>query len=63
MLSCIGNEASVVNGEAKGSKGVVTGKHGGIEHVLIDFQSKALEKLIIGEKILVIAFWIGFEAY
>ena len=61
MLSCIGNEASVVNGDAKGSKGVVTDKHGGIEHVLIDIQSKALEKLIIGDKILVKAFGLGLK--
>ncbi len=61
VLSCIGNEATVVNGDAKGSKGVVTGKHGGIEHVLIDFQPKALEKLMIGDKILVKAFGLGLK--
>ncbi|HVP93181.1 MAG TPA: DUF4438 domain-containing protein, partial [Acidobacteriota bacterium] len=33
VLSCVGNEAVVVSGDAKGAKGVVTGKHGGIEHV------------------------------
>ena len=38
VLSCIGNRAIVVSGDAKGSVGVVTGKHGGIEHVLVDFQ-------------------------
>ncbi len=31
ILSCVGNEARVVSGDAKGGKGVVTGKHGGIE--------------------------------
>jgi hypothetical protein len=61
VLSCIGNEATVVTGDAKGSKGVVTGKHGGIEHVLIDFQSEVLEKLMLGDKILVKAFGLGLK--
>jgi len=61
VLSCIGNEATVVTGDAKGSEGVVTGKHGGIEHVLIDFQPEDLEKLILGDKILVKAFGLGLK--
>ncbi|MCW4054494.1 MAG: DUF4438 domain-containing protein [Candidatus Bathyarchaeota archaeon] len=61
VLSCIGNEATIVTGDAKGSKGVVTGKHGGIEHVLIDFQPEALEKLMLGDKILVKAFGLGLK--
>jgi hypothetical protein len=51
FLSCVGNEARVLTGEAKGEKGVVTGKHGGIEHVLIDFSPEVMEKLAIGDKI------------
>lgn len=61
VLSCIGNEAIIVTGDAKGCKGVVTGKHGGIEHVLIDFQSETLDKLIIGDKIMVKAFGLGLK--
>lgn len=61
VLSCVGNEATVVTGESKGSKGVVTGKHGGIEHVLIDFTPKDLEKLMLGDKILVKAFGLGLK--
>jgi len=61
VLSCVGNEATVVTGDAKGSKGVVTGKHGGIEHVLIDFQPGVLEKLMLGDKILVKAFGLGLK--
>jgi hypothetical protein len=61
VLSCVGNEAIVATGDAKGSKGVVTGKHGGIEHVLIDFQSEILEKLMLGDKILVKAFGLGLK--
>ena len=61
VLSCVGNEAIVANGDAKGAKGVVTGKHGGIEHVLVDFQSETLEKLMLGDKILVKAFGVGLK--
>ena len=59
LLSCIGNEARVVSGEAKGAKGVVTGKHGGIEHVLIDFGDQTLEKLTIGDKVQVRGIGLG----
>jgi hypothetical protein len=61
VLSCVGNEAVVVTGDAKGAKGVVTGKHGGIEHVLVDFQSETLEKLMLGDKLLVKAFGVGLK--
>ncbi|MEM3696246.1 MAG: DUF4438 domain-containing protein [Candidatus Bathyarchaeia archaeon] len=61
VLSCVGNEALVVGGEAKGAKGVVTGKHGGIEHVLVDFQPETLEKLMLGDKVLVKAFGVGLK--
>jgi len=61
VLSCVGNEAVVVSGDAKGSKGVVVGKHGGIEHVLVDFPSETLEKLMLGDKVLVKAFGVGLK--
>ena len=61
VLSCIGNEAVVVSGDAKGGKGVVVGKHGGIEHVLVDFPFETLEKLMIGDKILVKAYGVGLK--
>ena len=61
VLSCVGNEAIVASGDAKGSKGVVTGKHGGIEHVLVAFQPETLEKLMLGDKILVKAFGVGLK--
>src|SRR3989337_535267 len=61
VLSCIGNEAIVASGDAKGAKGVVTGKHGGIEHVLVDFQPETLEKLMLGDKILVKAYGVGLN--
>jgi hypothetical protein len=61
VLSCVGNEAIVVVGEAKGARGVVTGKHGGIEHVLADFQPETLEKLMLGDKVLIKAFGVGLK--
>jgi hypothetical protein len=61
VLSCVGNEATVVSGDAKGAKGVVTGKHGGIEHVLVDFPPETLEKLVLGDKVLVKAFGVGLK--
>ncbi|MCX8171815.1 MAG: DUF4438 domain-containing protein, partial [Candidatus Bathyarchaeota archaeon] len=61
VLACVGNEAIVVSGDAKGARGVVTGKHGGIEHVLVDFPPETLEKLVIGDKILIKAFGVGLE--
>jgi hypothetical protein len=51
ILSCVGNQAVVVSGDAKGETGTVTGKHGGVEHVLIDFKPEILDKLLIGDKI------------
>lgn len=51
--SCIGNEAKIISGEAKGKKGVVTGHHGGVEHVLIHFEDEVLEKLSYDDKILI----------
>ena len=61
LYSCAGNQATVVTGDAKGEKGRVTGKHGGIEHVLLDFPPEVLEKLVIGDKIQIKAFGCGLK--
>lgn len=61
ILSCVGNRASLISGDAKGATGVVTGKHGGIEHVLVDFDQAVLEKLAIGDTIMVRAFGTGLR--
>jgi hypothetical protein len=60
-LSCIGNQAIVATGDAKGSLGIVTGKHGGIEHVLADFSQEIMDKLLIGDKILVKSYGTGLK--
>lgn len=60
LLSCIGNDAYVVSGEAKGAKGTVTGKHGGA-HLILDFAPDVMEQLVIGDKIQVRAYGWGLR--
>lgn len=47
ILSCVGNRATVIGGDAKGALGTVTGTHGGIEHVMIDFAEDVPRQLVI----------------
>ena len=61
ILSCIGNEAVVVSGDAKGAKGFVTGTHGGVEHVLLYFPREDLERMTIGDRIQIRALGQGLE--
>ncbi len=61
ILSCIGNEARVASGDAKDSKGTVTGKHGGIEHVLIDFEPEILDKILIDDKVMIKTYGLGLK--
>jgi len=61
VLSCIGNEAIVATGDAKGSRGWVIGKHGGAEHIMIDFPDKVYDKLAIGDEILVRSIGTGMK--
>lgn len=59
ILSCIGNEAKIMDGEGKGNKGFVTGIHGGAESVIIHFEDEILDLLCPGDKILVKAYGQG----
>jgi len=61
MLSCVGNEATVITGDAKGEKGFVTGTHGGVEHVIIYFPRSTIEKLTLDDKIQIKAFGQGMK--
>lgn len=61
VLACVGNHAVVLSGDAKGEKGIVTGKHGGIEHVMIDFNERVMAKMTIGDKIGIRAIGLGLE--
>lgn len=58
-LCCVGNEARVITGDAKGARGVVCGTHGGVDHVMIDFAQDILDQLAIGDKIQVRALGAG----
>ncbi len=61
MLACVGNVGAVVSGDAKGAQGVVTGKHGGVEHVLMDFPDEALQKMVVGDKVQIRARGLGLK--
>jgi hypothetical protein len=61
FYACIGNEAIIKTGDAKGRKGTVTGHHGGAEHVMIDFPDSALEKMSIEDKILIRGYGQGLK--
>ena len=60
-FACIGNTARVIEGPCAGATGVVTGKHGGIDHVLIDFPSATLKRLRIGDRIQVNGYGVGMR--
>ena len=61
LLACIGNEARVVGGKAEGAVGVVTGIHGGIDHVLVYFPLEDLNKMKLGDEILIKAYGQGLS--
>lgn len=61
FLACVGNEAVVLGGDAKGARGIVTGHHGGVEHVLVDFDDAALDRMAVGDKILIRAWGQGLK--
>lgn len=61
VLSCIGNEAVVITGDAKGKRGRVTGKHGGVEHVMIDFEPETMRSMAIGDRIQVWGCGLGLR--
>src|SRR5262249_18232910 len=54
-LACIGNIAVVLDGPCAGRRGYVTGKHGGVDHVLIDFPTAVLRRLEIGNRVQIYA--------
>jgi hypothetical protein len=58
ILACIGNEARVVTGDAKGARGFVTGKH---VNLIAYFDNDTTEKLVIGDKIQVKVWGVGLS--
>lgn len=61
VMACIGNEAIVMSGDAKGAAGRVTGKHGGVEHVMVDFPAEVMRQMAIGDKIQVWGCGLGMR--
>jgi hypothetical protein len=57
-LTCIGNEAVVISGLARGAKGVVTGEHA---RILIDFPEEASALLNVGDTVQICAHGRGLE--
>jgi hypothetical protein len=59
--ACVGNRAQVVSGPCEGEVGLVTGKHGGVDHVLVDFPKAVLRQLRIGDRIQIDSFGQGLR--
>jgi hypothetical protein len=57
--ACVGNRARVISGPCTGQWGLVTGKHGGINHV--DFPTPVLRQLQIGDQIQVYSCGLGLR--
>jgi len=62
VLSCVGNTAIVMTGNAQRARGTVTGKTGRFsEHVIIHFEQEAREQMCIGDKIVIKAKGVGMS--
>jgi hypothetical protein len=62
VLACVGNDAVVASGAAKGAKGVVTGKSGRFsEHVILHFPKADRERMAIGDKVSIRAAGVGLK--
>jgi hypothetical protein len=59
--ACVGNLARVISGPCTGKSGLVTGKHGGINHVLVDFPAEVLTRLQIGDRVQIVSHGLGLR--
>lgn len=60
ILACIGNEARVLTGEARGGKGIFIGRHAGSDD-LVWFPTEVRDKLAINDRILIKARGVGLK--
>lgn len=60
ILACIGNEARVLTGEARGAKGIFIGRHAGSDD-LVWFPPDVRDKLAINDRILIKARGVGLK--
>lgn len=59
--ACIGNRVRVVSGPCMGKWGLVTGKHGGVDHTIVDFPTSVLQRLNIGDRMQIYSYGLGLE--
>ncbi|MEO1127126.1 MAG: DUF4438 domain-containing protein [Cyanobacteria bacterium J06639_16] len=59
--ACVGNRAVVIDGPCMGQTGIVTGKHGGVDHVMVDFPPKILKQLRIRDRIQIYSHGAGLQ--
>lgn len=59
--ACVGNRVRIVSGPCIGQYGLVTGKHGGVDHVLVDFPTPVLRQLNIGDRMQIESFGLGLQ--
>ena len=60
-FACIGNRAKIISGDAKGRYGYVTGKHGGVDHVMVYFDEETLDLMTCDDKVLIKAYGQGLK--
>lgn len=59
--ACVGNLVEVTSGACRGARGMVTGKHGGVDHVIVDFPPRTLRALAPGDAVKVCARGLGLR--
>ncbi|RKH48306.1 DUF4438 domain-containing protein [Corallococcus sicarius] len=59
FYACVGNRARVTSGPVVGAEGTVVGKHGGINHVIVDFTPDVKRRLLIGDRVQLDAYGQG----
>lgn len=60
-FSCVGNEVRILNGPAKGAKGIVTGTHGGVDHTMAWFAPEVIDQLEGNESFLIKTYGQGLK--
>ncbi len=59
--ACVGNRVRVISGACNGQWGLVTGKHGGVDHVIADFATPVLRRLSIGDRMQIYSMGLGLR--
>jgi hypothetical protein len=59
--ACVGNRVRVATGPCVGQWGLVTGKHGGVDHLIADFPTQVLQQLNIGDRMQIYSNGLGMK--